>query len=560
MTLRRLPSLCLSLILFVCFALPAAADDLIAYQVRPGDTLYDLSSRYLASPGDWRLLARINKVNDPTRLVPGSTLMLPASRLLGTPGSAVVVYARGAVDGSDPPAASTKRLVAGDALPEGTAVQVGPGSFATLRLQDGSLLHLDAGTRFTLQRLREVPGLQQRSTVIRLDRGRVDSTVSPQRPGSRFDVRTPLAVAGVRGTRFGVSVSPDGRKTLSDVAEGQVAVTAEGSQDEAALEAGRGVVVSQGAHGSPPRTELRTLLPPVTLALPDAAYERLPLSLPISPIAGADSYRVQIGEDRGFAKVVFSDTATALPLSIAQLPDGTYFLNVRAADADGLLGAESVGSFRVKTTPVPPLAQSPVPGQVFAPGAVHLRCTEVPGAVEYVLQVSRHAGFEQPLMAQMSSAGGCGFELSLPEPGEYHWRVATVSRNAQGAEDRGPFGDASHFVVRALPVAPAPRAAGGDPTEIHWSGEPGERYQVQVAADLGFTEIVRDFETSEARARLDVPAGCRPYFVRLRTLGEHGLQSPFSPPRQVSAATGVCSSDGKPVGVGHGGALGRRSR
>src|SRR5690606_25294347 len=150
-------------------------------------------------------------------------------------------------------------------------------AFATLRLPDGSLLHLEAGSRFVLERLREVEALRRRATVIRLDDGRVDATVSPQPPGSRFDVRTPLAVAGVRGTRFGVSFSARDIRMLSDVVEGRVAMTAPALAGELAMAAGEGAVVARA--GAPPR--LRPLLPAAALSVPEAARERFPFTLPI---------------------------------------------------------------------------------------------------------------------------------------------------------------------------------------------------------------------------------------------------------------------------------------
>lgn len=535
--------------------LPALAGELIPYRVQPGDTLYDVSARHLQSASDWRLVARINKIGNPKRLVPGSTLLLPASRLLGTMQPATVVYVRGSVTTRTASGAPARSLSAGDTLEEGVSVHVGPASFATLRLFDGSTVQFESNTDFTLQRLREVPRIQRRDSVIRLDSGRIDSTVSPQRKGSRFDVRTPLAVAGVRGTRFGVSVQADGKKVLSEVVEGHVAVAANNERREAQLSAGHGAALTD----VPGSLHVRALLPAPAVAIPSTPYERLPITLPIAAVPGAGAYRLRIAQDRDGQQVRVSQPAATPPLTVAALPDGEYFLAVRAIDADGLMGAETAVAFRVKTTPVPPLVQSPMPGQVFGPGPVQLRCTAVPGATGYVLQVSRDGRFESTVV-QQSNGGTCRFTLELVEPGEYHWRVATVIKDAKGGDDRGPFSDPSRFVVVPEPEAPTLSIGQADPSQIHWAGKAGDRYQVQVAADIGFAEIVRDFEVKEPRARLDLPAGCRPYFVRLRTLGAHGLQSPFSPPRQLNATAGVCSSDGTPVLLFDGSGLARQPR
>lgn len=47
----------------------------IRYTIRPGDTLWLLGQRFGV---DWRRLARINHIMDPTNLMVGMTLLIPA--------------------------------------------------------------------------------------------------------------------------------------------------------------------------------------------------------------------------------------------------------------------------------------------------------------------------------------------------------------------------------------------------------------------------------------------------------------------------------------------------
>jgi hypothetical protein len=533
----------------------AMADEHIPYQVQPGDTLYTVSQRLLESAEDWRLLARINRVQDPKRLVPGSVLMLPASRVMGAAQQAAVLYVKGeAVARAKGGATVPRALQAGDVLDEGTALQVADDGFVTLRLADGSVLHLQGGTRLTLQRLREAEQVQRRQSVIQLEQGRVDSTVQRQPRGSRFDVRTPLAVAGVRGTRFGVTVPAGGERMLSEVVEGQVAVTAGAAAPEAQVSAGQGAVVAAGTTAP----QVRALLPAPALQGPQGPIERLPYELPIATAEDARGYRVQVAEDTEFLRVLIDQTAMGAAPRLTGLPDGEYVLRLRALDRDGLLGRELTQPIRVKTTPLPPLARAPLPQQVLGPGTVELRCTEVPGGTGYRLQWSRRADFTTP-DGEQTQRDACRFVIELTEPGDYHWRVATLAPTAQGGEERGPYSDASRFTVVPVPPAPEPSVEFGDGPTVHWAGAAGERYQVQVASDLAFRELVRELEVDAPRVRLDLPAGCRVYYLRLRTVSPHGLVSQWSAARQVGVSGGVCSSDGSPIGLPHGGELGRHT-
>ena len=51
-------------------------DDVI-HEVQPGETLYDIGNHYGV---DWKVLKRINKINDPTRLHPKDKLRVPIIR------------------------------------------------------------------------------------------------------------------------------------------------------------------------------------------------------------------------------------------------------------------------------------------------------------------------------------------------------------------------------------------------------------------------------------------------------------------------------------------------
>jgi len=514
----------------------AASEDMVAYEVQRGESLYVIAERLLEDARQWPEVARINRLQRPSRLQPGQRLLLPASLLKGTAVPARVEYVRG------PVRADGAALRIGDAVTEGASLDVGAQGFVSLRLHDGSLLQLQADSHSKLLRLRDLPVGQRRNTLIQLDRGRVDANVAKQSPGSRFQVKTPLATAGVRGTRFGVSVPAEAARTSADVVEGRVDVqaAAHGFDVPVAIDAGQGAVVRSGVD--PVR---RPLLPAPDLSGLHERVERVPAALPLAAMAGAAHYRVEIADDEAFTRVLWS-TEGPLPLMFEGLPDGRYHLRARASDSDGLLGAEASGSLWIKTTPVPPLAQAPRPGETVGPDRVQIECTEVPQAAAYLLQAAADPRFEPPLREERTS-GRCRFELRELAPGQMYWRVATLAAESDGRLERGPFSDPSPFVV--VPLPPVPRADDivADGQQVHWLARNGYRYRVQVAADPAFGTVVQDEEVSAGRLPLALPARCAPYALRMQAIDEHGRRSAFSPPRLVNTGAGVCTDDGSPV-------------
>jgi hypothetical protein len=518
----------------------ARAEDTIPYEVQHGESLYGIAERLFDDARRWPEVARLNRLARPSRLQPGQRLLLPVSLLKGTAMTARVEYVRG------PVRAGGTALRIGDAVAEGTALEVGVQGFVSLRLHDGSLLQLQSNSHSKLLRLRDLPVAQRRNTLIELDKGRADATVAPQSPGSRFEVKTPLATAGVRGTRFGVSIAAEAMRATADVVEGRVEVQAGRLATPAAVNAGQGAVVRR--DGAAP--ELKPLLPAPDLSGLPERVERIPGPLPLQATAGAARYRVEIAEDEAYTRVPWSAEGP-LPVVLDGLPDGRYHLRVRAIDPDDLLGAEATGPLWIKTTPVPPLAQTPRPDEIVVPEGVTITCTEVPQAQAYLLQMATNPRFE-PLLRQEQGAGHCRFELQALPVGEVYWRVASLAPEGDGRLERGPFSDPSRFVVVPLPMPPRADQITADGRQVHWAAVEGYRYRVQVATDIGFGTVVQDEEVHGDRFQLSLPPSCAPYALRLQAIDPHGHRSAFSPPRLVSTGAVLCSGDGTPVRSGGG--------
>ena len=94
------------------------------YTVQPGDTLVDIAARQLDPAVDWPRLARLNQLDQPQRLKPGSLLRIPLAWLRHDPVGAEVVYLRGDVQRSA--GSQSAPLALGDRLRPGDRVETGP--------------------------------------------------------------------------------------------------------------------------------------------------------------------------------------------------------------------------------------------------------------------------------------------------------------------------------------------------------------------------------------------------------------------------------------------------
>lgn len=542
--------------------LPPVTD--IQHIIQPGDTLEALSRRYADDRRAWTALGTLNQIRDPRRLRPGSVLRIP-SRLLPAE-TATVEFTRGAVAVVPATGSAVQAAPAtGDRLAEGTRLQVGPDAFVTLRLADGSVIRVRAGSDVQLQQLRRRGRAGSVQSVLDLRGGGVESSVAPQTdPARRFDVRTPTATTSVRGTQFTVDLAESGRATTS-VDQGSVTLHAAAASNPATaastplasktqsqaqavtLQPGQGVAVAANGQLS----SVRPLLPAPDLSLLPATWqdaEMLAVSVP--PLAGASAYQLQLARDSQFTEVVRSQRSDTPTSRWSGLPDGRYYLSVRGVDDAGILGRAAMQSITVKTQPVPPLYQSPAPGGTVDRKQGELRCTGVDGANFYRIQLASDPSFTQPLV-HADRLAECQTTIAQVPPGAYFWRAASGRDLPDGTPDIGPYAKPQRVVVGE---APAPLSAAslqvaddsGGGARLYWAGEPGQTFQLQVSANGDFSQPLVDTHLSQpAWASSELPAGR--YQVRIKVMDPSGLQSSFSSARSFSVPAAVQSGTGLPV-------------
>ena len=481
-----------------------AADDL-TLSIATGDTLIGLSQRYLAQPTRWPELKRLNHVADDLRLKPGTSLRIPLAWLRWTERPADIIHVQGTVQGSTGPLAVGMQLKAGDTFDTGTA------GVLTLRLPDGATVVFPPHTQAALGESREVTGTRVRATSIDLRNGSADSTVPPLKdPASRFEIRTPRVVTAVRGTRF--RVAADGEISRHEVVSGVVAVG--GASGNASLNPSQGLYADAGQLGA-----VVPLLPVADVSGVPQRIERTAQSLSVPALAGAHGWRWQVASDAAFTRLLQDERTAAPTWLLTSLPDGDYFLRLRAADVQGLEGREAQIAFALRARPEPPIQISPAPGASVVANE-SLVWTEQADAPAYLLQVARDERFTD-LVLDRHDVKGSRLPLDAAwTPGTYYWRLATLrSANDHGPfaqGPRGPFGDSASFTV-LQPSAMAPPQVGEGAVQLAWSGPAGYSHHVQVAKDAKFSRIEFDQVVPGSRLALPTPAAGE-LFVRTQVV------------------------------------------
>ncbi len=499
----------------------AAAEPMVSYTVARRDTLIGFSRDLLLDPNAWCEVARINQLRDPDVLLPGQVLQVPQRLLRSTALSARIVLVQGDVRLDDQPVAAGAEMAVGQEL------AAGANSSAVLQLADGSRVQLAAASRavldeharFEIKRSNAEPSASDEgwfAGAMRLLQGSLDVFASEVMRAKPLEVRAPTAVVGVRGTEFRVRTdSAADAPTFSETLEGQVrAEPAAAAASAVDVAAGFGAAIDSAGGAT-----LRELLPPPDLSSLPERFER-PLVRFALP-AESRPLRVQVATESSFERVVADlQTQAGSEVRIDGLPDGAWFVRVRRIDDIGIQGIDAARAFVLKARPEPPATTAPRPNAKLSVGDVELAWAENIEAARYELQVASDAAFTQAQPAL--NVTGAGTRLALPDPGTYHWRIASIKADG----DRGPWGDPLRFELRALPADPQ-GSADRDRITFNWTGRTEDRQQVELARDAKFADVIARDEVQTSQWRVPQP-GPGTYYFRYRSIEPDGFISGWS--------------------------------
>ncbi|MCB1744036.1 MAG: FecR domain-containing protein [Gammaproteobacteria bacterium] len=509
------------------------------YTSRPGDTLWELSQRYLEGTHLTERLRAYNGIQDPARIRPGTRIRVPVRWLKVQPATATLVEKQGQVlltrtlptVGSMAVSVrneSRREAQIGERLEIGHRLQTGPSASATVRFADGSTLFLHADSELVFDSLSEFSDTGMVDTRLRLNRGRLENKASPAKgAASRFEISTPAAVAAVRGTEYRVVSDVEQRLTRGEVTEGEIVVSASGRSRR--VPQGFGVIAAQGQRPQPPRR----LLPAVDLSAVAETQTRLVLDLSWPAIDGAVRYRLLLYADEARSSLLDERLTREPGARLETPPDGRYWLRVRAIDASGLEGLDADRMLLVDARPVPPVVLKPeVDARLFGKSA-ELWFSAPEGSEQVHLEVV-DTDTGSPVVSHDLTPDGRFTLAPLPAPGNYAWRMATSApiRTADGGAstgiERGPFGEPRAFRVLAVPdpVKPDDPALQDDSIGFSWAETANAaRYRFQLAYDREFESMLVEQTVEQTSVRVDKPDAGE-YFFRIQGISAEGVEGP----------------------------------
>lgn len=382
-------------------------DPPISYAARPGDNLYNLALHYMHRLSDYRIVQKLNRIRNPRRIPIGTDILIPRSLLRSDPLQGKVIAFRGETSIDGRPAAL------GTPVTEGGRLQTGPNAFLSIGLADGSTVTLPSQTKVRVERLRRFRLTNEMERLFRVDDGRTQTEVTPRTNGrDRFEMRTPISVAAVRGTDFRVAVLDGGKAATVEVLGGHVGLAGGGA--ETMLEPGEGARVTAGGTTGPVK-----LLPPPDIADPARIQSEPELAFRIAPFDKAIRYRVQIARDAGFLDIAEEVLADQAEVRLPALPDGDYFVRATGIDANGIEGFPRVVGFERHLNAIRATVE-PLGGHRYLFKWQDLGA----GAHQYRFFAARADAPGDPVIDEPGLTAKSFVATDLP-PGDYVWRVQT---------------------------------------------------------------------------------------------------------------------------------------
>lgn len=382
----------------------SSEDESVTYKMKPGDTLIGLAEKFMLSRDGYKIVQKQNGIVNPHAVPVGKTISIPRNVLAFKLADARFVAVRGTV------LAAAKQAVVGQNLREGATISTGPSSFATLALSDGSRVSLPSNSDVRVRRLRTYNLGGSVDFDFDILKGGTRSTVTKKKsPDDRFRMRTPKAVSAVRGTDFQTRIDPVSSRDFAEVVEGGLAVdTGNGASP---LAQGNGLAITNDR-----RVIKEALLPPPNLPGAGKVQADRIVSFATEPRTPT---RFTIGADSSFieqvADVISADGST----SIADLPNGRYFVRARAISPNGIQGLPVTYAFKRRLNGVTATAGKGDEGYVFR------WASEGSGKTNFHFQLFTNAHGAAPVIDEAGLSGDRITISDLPI-GTYRWRVAVV--------------------------------------------------------------------------------------------------------------------------------------
>lgn len=512
----------------------------MTYFALEGDTLAGIAKRFTDKSSNWAAIGKRNKIINDRSIPVGSAILIPLE-LLPEEASTATVIALAGQSSAKKKNGVESAIAIGDVFNEGTQISTGKNGFLSLQLPDESRISIPSNSQVLLAKLTMSKYTKSPRTEIRLQQGRVESKVAPLVSNKgRFEVSSPLAIAGVRGTHFRVGINDNG--IANEVLSGGVAVGKKEKPDALVLTPGKGNVINASSVGK--AVDL--------LAAPEVSgnfrlQEKPTVQFSIVKNASALAYRAQIASDALAQDILMESRITGDRFKFDGLTDGVYFIRVTAIDAIGLEGLPNIQSFTLKARPEPPFALEPK--VKLRAETVNFVWTEASDVLGYRLQVANDADFKN-LIIDQSDITSTEYNTSKLSTGSYFWRLASMAKKA-GEIDQGPFGDTQTFKLLPAQTMTPVSDTGSNTLSFNWPAEPGQKFLLEIARDPAFAVIYLTQQLDQPEISIARPdAGS--YFIRIKAIDPDGYAGAFSATQKIEIFSRWVSGNGEPVNSGSG--------
>tara|TARA_R110001592_G_scaffold59200_1_gene179584 strand:+ start:29145 stop:30818 length:1674 start_codon:yes stop_codon:yes gene_type:complete len=502
------------------------------YTLRPGDTLPEISLTLLNHQYSWSDVVRHNRIDQLATLAPGSIIKIPMHWLKHQPKPAMVKELVG--DALLKKASSSRYVV----LKENMLIMVGD-EIATkngnvvIEFADSSTIRLEENSNLVFNKLSHFGKTGMVDTRLRLKRGSLTSDIPPLVKGSRYEIKTPSAVAAVRGTEFRLHTTE--KETRLEVLEGTVEFS--GEHGKMMVDAGQGATISEGNS----RIERITLPSPPRTQLANETIKELPAKVEWEKSKDARAYQVQLTEKDKNGKLLQSTTQQNNSLEIDQITNGEYALAVRSVNSDGYEGIDAVSKLSVNINAIPVQLVSPINDAVLDKATPSF-------AWSYPLESTKNKSPKKPL-SRLDIALDKDFAAIVTEhdfisatnlnlkdpliPGRYFWRIANLTNNTElsFSESRTFNIKGSLAPVQIVSVNYLDKQVG-----LFWSPVSyANGYILQISAEPGFSEVLKEEKLNKPRAHLMLNIG-QTYYARVKGIGDELYSSSFGPVQKIFIA------------------------
>lgn len=505
-------------LIILLFTTSVFAQDWI-YTTVEGDNLWNLSEQHLDKVTRFEQLRKLNNIENPKHLQPGTRIRVPLAWIRSNPVAAKIVSLTGTVQIKRAETAQTENAEIGSMMNLGDELRTADNSTIAIQFADKSILTLHENSIVHFDHLSAHGTTGMVDSRLNLLEGRMDTKVTPAvGPGSRFEIQTPSAISAVRGTVYRALVNEAGEASNIEVLEGKVAVT--GADQQLTVNQGYGTQVVSGEPPLPPRE----LLPSPEFADIPQTLTQINSRINWSAVDGARGYRVEVASAEDFDTLLWQTVTERNYAAFPDLADGNYALRVRAIDAIGLEGLDQITRIQLNARPQPPLALSPMNQQVVRGEAPLLKWTASEEATAYRLEISADREFSQLLLDTTSEASEFT-PSSASDIGHYHWRLSSIAADGEV----GPAGPARSFEIKPIPTkVDASLSVEEDGLlSASWREDsPDQRYQVQIAQDSDFSDVLIDEMVEEPEFAFE-PFEGEPRYLRVKRIEPDGYEGPW---------------------------------